>query len=281
MKSDNPFDSAASLNYKDVSHYWSNANPSILGPYMMDGFGFPASAGQYRFCGESEIVQRLIDDADYAGTALDLGSGAGHWTEYFAQRFTKVVAVEASSPLFEAMTQRCSTYTNVSFIHGNVLSFEPEGQYSLIFLGGMLMYLNKCDVIALLQKVTPLLVQGGVIVCRESTVRNETVVREGDYQVVYRSVQTYRGIFNKCDLSVDHVEMNVPYILMQMGCEFIKKWKMKVPSSLQAIPIVGHVTYWALRLTRPWITRLPATIGVAFPELTNHFFVLRKGFSDR
>ncbi|MCH8840429.1 MAG: hypothetical protein IH831_07075 [Planctomycetes bacterium] len=36
------------LDYETVSRYWSTAAPSILGPYMMDGFGFPAGAGRFR-----------------------------------------------------------------------------------------------------------------------------------------------------------------------------------------------------------------------------------------
>jgi len=30
-----------------VNQYWEAAAPSILGPYMMDGFGFPSSAGGF------------------------------------------------------------------------------------------------------------------------------------------------------------------------------------------------------------------------------------------
>jgi protein-L-isoaspartate O-methyltransferase len=265
------------LDYSGVNSYWSKARPSILGPYMMDGFGFPASAGRFRFRAESEIVRRLVCSANvnYAGAVLDLGSGVGYWTEYFAQQFSKVVAVEASPPLYEAMVERCSPYTNVSLIHDDVLVFEPEGHYSLVFLGGMLMYLNECDVTALLQKVTSFLEPGGIILCRESTVRDGSVTRKGDYQAAYRSVQTYRQIFNKCGLTVTKVELNVPYILMQMGCEFIKKWKANVPGTIQVIPFVGHMVYWGLRLSSPWISRIPAAMGIAFPELTNHFFLLQ------
>jgi len=79
---------------------------------------------------------------------LDLGCGIGYWTEYFARQFTKVTAVEASTPLFEAMVQRCSTYPNVNPVQGDVLLFEPCENYSMVFLGGMLMYLNEHDVIA-------------------------------------------------------------------------------------------------------------------------------------
>ena len=266
------------LDYAAVGRYWSQAKPSIMGPYMMDGFGFPASAGSYRFGAECEIVERLIRSTSIHsdGTVLDLGSGVGFWAEYFAQRFGRVIALEASVPLYEAMVARCSQYWNATLLNVDVLGFEPEDRYSMIFLGGMLMYLNDSDVIALLERVTPFLEPGGIVLCRESTVRSGTLTRRGDYQVVYRSVQSYSSLFSKCDLSVDHVELNTPYFLMQMGCEFIKKWKAIVPEPLQAIPVVGGLTYRFLRMGGVGLTRLPDALGIDFPELTNHFFVLRR-----
>ena len=249
-----------------------------MGPYMMDGFGFPASAGTYRFDAERAIVEQLIErmDINSDGTVLDLGSGVGFWAEYFAQHFGKVVAIEASAPLYEAMVARCSQYKNATLLNQDVLSFEPVDRYSMIFLGGMLMYLNEDDVTTLLKKVTPFLEPGGIVLCRESTVRYGTLTRQGDYQVVYRSVQTYTRMFETCGLSLDHVELNTPYFLMQMGCEFIKKWKAVVPGPLQAIPLVGELTYRLLRAGGTGITRLPAALGVDFPVLTNHFFVLKR-----
>jgi SAM-dependent methyltransferase len=268
----------ARLDYATVSRYWSRAKPSIMGPYMMEGFGFPASAGSYRFDAECEIVERLIRSTSInsGGAVLDLGSGVGYWAEYFARRFGRVIALEASVPLYEAMVARCSHYSNATLLNDDVLSFDPEDRYSMIFLGGMLMYLNESDVIALLKRVTPFLEPGGIVLCRESTVRNGTLTRQGDYQVVYRSVQAYSSLFSKCDLSVDHVELNTPYFLMQMGCEFIKKWKTFAPGPLQAIPVVGGLTYRLLRMGGAGLTRLPDALGIDFPELTNHFFVLRR-----
>jgi hypothetical protein len=72
----------------------------------------------------------------------------------------------------------------------------------------------------------------------------------------------------------------MPYLLMQMGCETIKKWKGIMPSPLQAIPVAGWLTYWGLRLCNPWITSVPALFGRTFPELTNHFFLLRPAISE-
>jgi trans-aconitate methyltransferase len=264
------------LDYTIVNSYWEKAESSILGPYVMDGFGFPASAGRFRFRGESRIVQRLVRQAhvDRASNVLDLGSGVGHWAEYFAQKFDKIVAVETSTPLYKTLVRRCSAYDNITPILGDVLSFEPEDHFSLIFLGGLLMYLNEGDVIALLHKLKLFLNPGGVILCRESTVRNGTVTLEGDYQAVYRSVPTYHSLFKTCGLSVTQTCLNKPYVLIQMGCEAIQVWKENVPENFQCLPFIGRMVYWGLRLGNPWITHLPSTMGMAFPELTNHFFLV-------
>ncbi|GMR20618.1 MAG: hypothetical protein BMS9Abin36_1214 [Gammaproteobacteria bacterium] len=241
---------------------------------MMDGFGFPVSAGDFRFRAEARIVRRLLNSVEHNGTVLDLGSGVGYWAEEFARGFSRVVAVEGSHALYLALEQRCAPYSNIHAIHGNVLSFEPDGHYRLVFLGGLLMYLGETDVITLLQKLIPYLAPDGMILCRESTVRGETVTRTGDYSAVYRSVPDYQRIFKQCGLTLKRTERNEPYILMQMGCELIKKWKRAVPEPFQALPIVGRLTYWGMRLGAPWIKRLPKALGLSFPVLENHYFVL-------
>ena len=172
------------------------------------------------------------------------------------------------------MVRRCSAHRNVVAVRGDVTSFEPEHAYDLVFLGGMLMYLNEGDVRSLLRRLLRALAPGAMILCRETTVRTGELTRQGDYQAVYRSVSKYTQLFEGCDLSVQHVESNVPYVVMQMGCELIKTWKRAVPKPLQLVPAVGHATYWGLRLGHPWVARVPAALGVSFPELTNHFFVL-------
>ncbi|GBD97677.1 trans-aconitate 2-methyltransferase [bacterium BMS3Abin06] len=263
------------LDYSKVSLYWNNTRPSILGPYMMDGFGFPVGAGRFRFQVETGIVQDLIRGLDRNGTVLDMGSGIGYWTECFAQYFRKVISIESSKPLYEAMKRRCAHYPNVKAVYGDVMTFEPEDRYELVFLGGMLMYLNESDVITLLRKITSSLGQRGVILCRETTVRNSVVTRSGEYQAVYRSIEVYKDIFRESGLDIIKVQKNVPYVLLQMGCELIKKWKTIVPEPIQLIPVAGHILYWVLRLGNPWIVRIAEKLDIVFPELENHFFMLR------
>ncbi|VAX23484.1 hypothetical protein MNBD_NITROSPINAE03-219 [hydrothermal vent metagenome] len=241
---------------------------------MMDDFGFPVSAGDFRFQAESMIVRRLLGGVERNGAVLDLGCGVGHWAEEFAHSFSRVVAVEGSNALYRTLEERCALHSNIRVIQGNALSFEPDGDYSLVFLGGLLMYLDENDVIALLQKLIPHLGPDGIILCRESTVRGETVTRAGDYPVVYRSVSDYKRIFGQCGLIIRHVERNEPYALMQMGCELIKKWKRVVPEPFQALRIVGRLTYWCMRLGSLGIKRIPQVPGIEFPSLDNHFFTL-------
>ena len=95
MKQQSPIN----VNYTKINDYWHNATPSILGPYMMDGFGFPSSAGQFRFHAECRIVKQLMQEQkiNYHGL-LDLGCGIGYWTEYFARQFTKVTTSTNRSP---------------------------------------------------------------------------------------------------------------------------------------------------------------------------------------
>jgi len=279
------------LDYSRVRAYWKRAQPSMLGPYMMDGFGFPAGAGRFRFRGELNAVAEAIAGLEPATSALDLGSGVGVWTEYFAQRFAKVVAVEASSNLYAVLKNRCSRYPNVTTHHRDVLSFETKGEtdlgggFGLVFLGGLLMYLNDRDVRSLLSDLIPRLEPNALVLCRESTIRHGVKALEGDYQVVYRSVEAYRGIFADAGFDVVSVQANTAYINVQMACELIKKWKALVPDRFQCLPLVGRLAYWGFRLGYPWNTKLipwlMARMGREFPSLTNHFFVLRPILSRR
>ncbi len=265
----------AELDYAAVRRYWNNARPSILGPYMMEGFGFPPAAGLFRFSAERDIVQRLVHGLDRTGTVLDLGSGIGFWAEAFAHEFKKVVAVEASPALCDALRARCGTQPNVRVVPEDVLAFEPDDRYELVFLGGLLMYLNDREVIALLGKIRPSLNPGGMILCRETTVREGVVSRSGEYQATYRSIEVYRRLFAESRLAVTQIEPNVPYVLLQLGCELVKKWQAVAPRPLRGLdPLLGRCVYWGLRLGDPWMTRVPEAFGYTSPQWLNHFFVL-------
>jgi hypothetical protein len=90
----------------------------------------------------------------------------------------------------------------------------------------------------------------------------------------------YSRIFSESGLSAVTTQQNTPYVLLQMGCEFVKKWKAWIPKPLQLIPLVGRLAYRALRIGYPWIIRVPGAFRLQYPTLTNHFFVLQTDVSD-
>lgn len=263
------------LDYATVNRYWDGVRPSVMGPYMMDGLGFPEQAGWFRLQGEAVIVERLIKGINVECSVLDFGSGVGLWAEIFGNRFKKVVAIEASAALYKDLEQRLDQYDNVETRHADVLEFQPEGKHSLMFFGGMLMYLNTEDVITLLRRLVPFLESGGRILCRETTIREGTDTRPGVYQAVYRSVSEYARIFEASGLKVVAVELNTAYTLLEVGSQLILKWQRLVPKPFQMTRVLGHLIYWSLRLTDPLPLRILNRMGLHFPRLSNHFFVLR------
>jgi len=83
-----PHTDAGKLDYSVVNRYWKKVKPSIMGPYMMEGFGFPASAGRFRFDAERVIVRiplntrlatkkkdKSIDEKGYVIEVEDDGHG--------------------------------------------------------------------------------------------------------------------------------------------------------------------------------------------------------------
>jgi SAM-dependent methyltransferase len=272
--------SSSQLDYAKVQAYWKQAAPSILGPYMMDGLGFPAYAGRFRFRQEQKAVAGLLRGRGLASSCsvLDIGSGVGFWSEYFARSFAKVVSVESSPSLYGALKDRCSRYPNVKTYNDDALSLKLQDNFGLVFLGGLLMYLNEHDIRTLMEQIVAHLAPGALVICRESTIRRGTKTLKGEYQVVYRSVETYRSIFADAGFDVVHAQPNAAYICPQMSCELVKKWKAMFPQRCRWLPIVGQLAYWGLRIGYPWNTRvipwLMALSGREFPFLTNHFFAL-------
>ena len=75
------------LDYSKVRAYWRHAKPSILGPYMMDGFGFPAAAGRFRLYDRAAQSVTRTGDGQHGDVAL---RGHADVTRNVARRHRKV-----------------------------------------------------------------------------------------------------------------------------------------------------------------------------------------------
>ena len=246
---------------------------------MSHEHNLPASAARYRLRKEIATIGDWLDAVGDSGHVLDVGCGAGAWVEIFAKGCKSVTGIERSPLMVEAARERVAQLRNAEILLGDGRRDLPEGPFDLIFLGGLCMYLEDTDVVALLQSLKGRFRKGGSILLRESTVRQGRAFAQGDYQAVYRSVSLYHQLFEDAGTFGVEVRRNYGYNSMVTGEELVdlrRKWLPFLPKNS---PTLGSLTWWALRATTAislWaLPRMLSQLNTSWPKLQNHFFKLR------
>merc|ERR1712032_443857 len=241
----------------------------------MDGYGFPESAGAHRFETEKRIIEEHINCLRSDSVVLDIGAGVGQWACLFARKFASVTATEFSGGLFEKLQENVREYPNITAVHADALSFEPDKAYDLVFLGGLFCCLRDEDVLVLLKKLKRALNPGGIIISRDSTVTRGTPVTRGDSSRTYRKLEDYHRLYRDSALTSRHVR-NDGQILLEMAEELLSpkgSFEPQPPSYFFLLPVVGRLVYWTVRFGYRWWGRILAALDIPFPRLTSHFFV--------
>lgn len=275
LSAQQPVDDAA------VARYFSGMKGATAASVSMMAHehNLPPSAAQFRMRKEKETIADWLDAVPQSRGVLDIGCGAGAWTETFANRYSAVLAIDQSPFMVMAARERVATLPNVTIIEGDVRSDLPEGPFGLIFLGGMCMYLNDADVVALLRSLRSRLGEGGCIILRESTVPEGRLTTCGEYQALYRSVALYRSLFADAGGFAVEVRRNYGYTAMVTGEELVTLRRKWLPFLPQDSHLLGTLTWWLLRCTGPFslwaLPRLLSRLNLLWPSLQNHFFRLR------
>jgi len=246
---------------------------------MAHEHNLPASAARYRLSQEILTIRDWLESSCDSGRVLDVGCGAGVWTEIFARRYEAVIGIERSSMMVKAARERVANLPNVEIFEGDGRNDLPEGSFKMIFLGGLCMYLRDADVMALLNSLKHHLSEGGSIILRESTVRHGVSIARGEYQAIYRSVRMYHQLFKNAGLFSVEVRRNYGYTSMVTAEELVDMRRKWLPFLPKNSPALGSLTWWALRGTMPisfWaLPRLFSLLNIPWPKLQNHFFRLR------
>ena len=268
-------DDAAVKRYFDSARGGTAATVSM----MTHEHNLPASAARYRLHKEIRTISDWLDAVLDSGRVLDVGCGAGTWTEIFAKRYKTVIGIEQSSLMLKAARERAARLPNVKILEGDGRYDLPEGSFDMIFLGGLCMYLNDLDVMALLHSLKSRLIEGGAIILRESTVHQGVSLSQGEYQAVYRSVNLYRQLFDGAGSFSVEVRQNYGYTNLVTAEELVnlrRRWLPFLPGDSATL---GSLTWWALRGTTPisfWaLPRILSQLSIPWPRLQNHFFRLR------
>ena len=239
----------------------------------------PASAASYRLRKELRTISDWLTEVPDSGRVLDVGCGAGSWTEVFANRYKTVIGIEQSSLMYKAAKERLAHLPHAKILEGDCRHDLPEGSFDMIFLGGLCMYLNDQDVTTLLSSLKDRLNKGGAIILRESTVHQGEFISKGEYQAVYRSVNLYLQLFNEAGSFHTGVRRNFGYTNLVTAEELVTQRRRWLPFLPRDSTILGSLTWWALRGTAPisfWaLPRMLSKLGIQWPRLQNHFFRLQ------
>ena len=246
---------------------------------MAHEHNLPASAARYRRREEIRTVRDWLDAVCAPGRVLDVGCGAGAWTEIFANRYKAVIGIDRSPLMVKAARERVARLPNVEILEGDGRKSLPEGSFDMIFLGGLCMYLKNADVLTLLHSLKHRLSKEGSIILRESTVQQGVSLARGEYQAVYRSVSLYHQLFEDAGPFRVEVRRNYGYTSMVTAEELVDLRRKWLPFLPKDSPTLGFLTWLALRGTTPisfWaLPRVLSQLNIAWPRLQNHFFKLR------
>ena len=246
---------------------------------MAHGHNLPLNAMAQRLANEQRTIRGWLDAVNHSGKVLDVGCGAGAWVEIFADRYDGVIGIERSQLMVEAAKTRVAHMANAEIISGDGRKDLPDGPFDMIFVGGLFMYLNDSDALALIDALKQRLGTGGTIILRESTVRTGVLLARGEYQAIYRSVDSYRQLFQEAGIDCQEVRQNPGYRNIVMAEELVsfrRKWLPFLPKDSD---LLGNITWWVLRGTAPisfWaLPKVLSGLNVPWPRLQNHFFLLR------
>lgn len=278
---DSPNSNEEQIDDEAVKRYFDNtaAGTAATVSMMTHEFNLPTGAAAYRVCKETGTIGDWLDAVPVSGCVLDVGCGAGTWTEIFAGRYKRVIGIEQSSLMLKAARERTAHLPNAEIVEGDGRHDLPEGSFDMIFLGGLCMYLNDLDVVELIKALKNRLNEGGSIILRESTQHEGVSLAQGDYQALYRSVNLYRQLFDDAGAFRVEVRRNYGYTNLVTAEELVtlrRRWLPFLPADSTTL---GALTWWALRGTTPisfWaLPRILTQLGIPWPRLQNHFFRLR------
>ena len=264
-----------------VKKYFDNATGGTAATVSMmtHEFNLPASAARYRLQKEIETISDWLGAVNNPGRVLDVGCGAGAWSEIFSQRYKTVIGIEQSSLMLKAARERVASLPNVKILEGDGRHDLPEGSFDMIFLGGLCMYLNDDDLIELLHSLKNRLTEGGSIILRESTLHQGVYLAQGEYQAIYRNINLYHQLFDDAGPFRVEVRRNYGYTNLVTAEELVSLRRKWLPFLPRESTTLDSLTWWVLRGTTPisfWaLPRMFSQLSIPWPRLQNHFFRLR------
>ena len=143
---------------------------------------------------------------------LDLGCGVGYWSFILANKFDKVLGVDFEEKMIDLANERLinSSVKNLSFKCSEASSFKSSDEFDLVFISGLLIYLDDDSIKQLLTNIDSYTNGKSVLLLRDGTGIKSTHVLDNvysealksKYSAIYRTSEQYKSLFSSIGFEI-------------------------------------------------------------------------------
>lgn len=131
---------------------------------------------------------------------LELGCGGGRWVERLSRYVKEVIGVDLSKNAIN-YAKKCANVKkihNVEYIHSSIREYEADGFFDIIYLSGVLLYIDNEEVLYDIEKYNRCLKQDGIFVVRDSITNvNHILHHQEGYCSLYRTLEDFEKFFKE------------------------------------------------------------------------------------
>jgi SAM-dependent methyltransferase len=142
--------------YENCKIFWENYSKRELDTFSLMNLEPDHKKAQAKFEFETAHVERVVK-FDPKQIVVDLGSGPGIWSEFFAKRVKQVYAIEREIEFVRMCRERNREkgIRNVDVLHADLVNYEYNFDIpvDLVFLSGVTIYLEDSQFQTLLAHI--------------------------------------------------------------------------------------------------------------------------------
>ena len=156
---------------------------------------------------KSKILPIVHQIVNLDSSILDLGGGAGQWALRFSSIVREVSLVEFSDSMIKLAIDAVAKnkVDNINFFKEPAQNFCQSKTYDLIWISGLLIYLDDNDCENLIKNAFDMLTPNGTILLRDGTglekrhqIKNKfSKSLQLEYSATYRTTDEYEDLFSK------------------------------------------------------------------------------------